>query len=258
MEHDLDRRFSVPNNEQTRADWDDVMHRAAARTEPVRKRLTFRRTVQRRPRLVLAACAVLGVLLAAPAFGVGPSFLPFVGSDRAPSAVVQNFASLDVGAPAGMAPGVIADETRAIRLSAGGREYTMWVAPTQSGGFCRLLEGGGGGCDSDRQLPLSVGIGKATPSAPILMAGSVLSHEVATLEIRYQDGTASPITMTWVSEPIDAALFVAEIAAVHQVNGSRPVEVVARGSSGDVLLRSDIPQNLPWNAWNTGNGSTIR
>jgi hypothetical protein len=51
--------------------------------------------------------------------------------------------------------------------------------------------------------------------------------------------------MTWVSKPIDAAFFVAEIAASHQVSGTRPVAVVALSADGDVLLRNDLT-SIPW------------
>lgn len=255
MERELEERLAAAlDREQTKPEWDDVIVRAGVgQSQPEQSRV---RTVFRRhPRLLLAACAAVGILIAAPAFGGTPGFLPFFGSDKAPSAVVQEFSALDVGAPAGMATGVISDETRGVRLSAGGRQYTMWVAPTEAGGFCRLLEGGGGGCDRNRELPLSVGLGKASPSAPLLLGGSVLRDNVASIEIRYEDGGADGIPITWVSKPIDAAFFATEISSTHYAAGRRPITVVALDANGNEVLRNELPRGLPWEMWNNANTS---
>jgi hypothetical protein len=207
----------------------------------------------RRPRAVLvaAACGLIAIALAAPAFGVQPGFLPFFSNEPAPAQVVQDFSSLDVGAPRGMAPGALAGEARKVLSPTAGQQHTLWVAPTRSGGFCVLLDRLGGGCDRDRQVPLAIAVSRAAPSAPIVLSGSVLPHQIGTLELRYEDGTADPVDLTWVSKPIDAGFFALDIPPAHQVKGARPRELVARSSDGAVVLRRDFPQQvflIPWNA----------
>lgn len=94
-------------NQMDDSDWREVRARAS-----------------RTPRRVVmgTVVAVLAALVAAPAFGLHEPILSFFSGERAPKPVQVDFASLDEGAPEGMAPGVIAAETRqvaTIRLSDG-------------------------------------------------------------------------------------------------------------------------------------------
>ena len=79
----------------------------------------------RRPAFVLVLLAVLAaVVIATPALGGARQRIVqlFASANPAPTRVVEDFAELDVGAPSGMAPGVIAGEAREVmevRLTTG-------------------------------------------------------------------------------------------------------------------------------------------
>ena len=52
--------------------------------------------------------------------------------------------------------------------------------------------------------------------------GAVISDDAARLELRYADGTAKDVPLTWVSPPIDAGFYFVEIPpeAFHVVGSS--------------------------------------
>jgi hypothetical protein len=114
----LDRRFQAMANLHDDSDWAEV------RRSATRRRL--------RP-LAFVTAAFLAVLAAAPALGLHRQVLDFFDSDPASSDVRAHMAGMDVGAPKGMAPGVMAAETRRIRLPDGS---VIAVAPTMAVGFC--------------------------------------------------------------------------------------------------------------------------
>ena len=76
--------------------------------------LDVRRRARRRPgrRAVLIAAAALALLIAAPALGLHHTIVDFFAAEPAPERVQLTFARLDLGAPKGMATGVIAGQTR--------------------------------------------------------------------------------------------------------------------------------------------------
>jgi hypothetical protein len=240
----LDRLAPLP--EASQQSWDDARHRAG----------------KRRPRrLVLAATAaasvaLLAVLAATPALGLrGRLVHLFADSEPAPAGVVRDFAGLDIAAPAGMAPGVIASEAREVMtvpLSTG-ESAVLWVAPTRSGGFCLGLStsgrgsgGGGGGCDRDRVLRFSPGLsipgpvlpdGTITP--PVVIDGHTLDSRATKVGIRYQDGAVAETPVTWVSAPIDAGFFIYEIPKSHWDAGHRPSALILEDADGHELAHAE-------------------
>lgn len=226
-------------------DWTDVRrkaHKFAAR------RLALRAGIA-------AVAAVFAVLAATPALGLrGHLVHLFADSEPAPAHVVTEFAQLDVAAPAGMAPGVLAAEARdvlEVPLSTG-EDAVLWVAPTRSGGFCRGLStsgrasGGGGGCDRDRlgrfspglSIPGPVGPEGTVLKPPIVIDGHTLVLQAAQVEIRYQDGDVADTPVVWVSGPINAGFFVYEVPRRHWEAGHRPSILVLDDADGHELARS--------------------
>jgi hypothetical protein len=215
-------------------DWTDVRRRA--------RRLKFRRRVLR----VGAALpiALIGVLMATPAFGLrGQVIHLFGGGKPAPAPVVESFAELDVGAPPGMAPNVIAGETREVmevRLSTG-KKFVVWVAPTRAGGFCMSW-----GCDRDRSLPFAPGLeipGPISPKGeilapPVIFEGDTLIDGASTVEIQFEDGDSARTPVIWVSRPIDAGFFVYEVPEAHWKAGYQPVALVLKDADGNELARN--------------------
>jgi hypothetical protein len=90
--------------------------------------------LRRRSRLALVV--VLGLLLVLTWATLTLAFgwhVIFGSTPKVPhnSEIYKNFFSLDTGAPAGMASGVISDETRLVANYDG---VPLWVAPTRAGG----------------------------------------------------------------------------------------------------------------------------
>jgi hypothetical protein len=220
-------------------DWADVVRRAGRRT--------------RRRRLTLAASLVVLAALAVPtAVALRGSVVDFFASEPAPRPVVLDFASLDVGAPAGMETGVMAEQTRAVlhkRLS-NRRMLTVWVAPTRKGGFCALY-GHSGGCHPPYSIPVEHGISIQGPIAngvirggPVLVSGSAQLPDAAAIELRYENGDADRERLTWVSPPIGAGFFVFDVSPDHW-NRNRPQELALLDADGAVLRREPVHFMLP-------------
>jgi hypothetical protein len=202
-----------------------------------------------RPRSRLAIVVVLGLLLLLTWATLTLAFgwhVVFGSAQRAShgSKIFKDFNTLDVGAPSGMASGVIPNETR---LVATFDRYRLWVAPTKAGGYCTLLVGGplgGGGCDRLGTVPFgasSVSIGRPTdepnPGTADLRSvfGSVDSRWSDSVEMRFEDGAVLRPRIVWVSEPISQGFFFQPIARDHQRLGHGLREVVALDADGNLV-----------------------
>jgi hypothetical protein len=233
-------------------DWTDVRRRA-------RRRRVRTRALRGFP---AAAVGLAAILAATPAFGLRGQIAELFGSgEPAPPPVVESFGQIDVGAPPGMATGVIPNQTRDVMevpLSTG-KNAVVWVAPTRSGGFCLFTstEGrdsmGGGGCDRDRQGQFSPGLtvpGPISPEGeieapPVVFDGDTLIHGATTVEIRYEDGESARTPVVWVSTPIDAGFFVYEVPEAHWAAGHRPTALILEDADGKELARNtQIAQSL--------------
>lgn len=232
--HDpLRDRFTALADHGDDSDWLDVRRRA-------------RRAARRRALAVAAAAAAALLLLAAPAFGLHRVVVSFFESEPAPQRVQLDFARQELGAPKGMAPGAIADQTRKlIVLTAGGADTFVWVAPTRAGGFCTQWHVGAGGCRV-RGVGGPIGAGWMGRSEDLMfLYGAVLSNDAARLELRYEDGTATDVPLTWVSPPIDAGFYFLEIPPAHLQHGARASELVLYDDDGDVLATEKAPVRDP-------------
>ena len=199
---DLERIRPLPDGSP--ADWANVVRRAGLAHAHTRH-------IPRRSVLALAAAVVVGLAIAVPAFGLPQTVIDWFSASPAPSSAQESFRSLDIGAPAGMAPGVSGAARSVIESQVDGHDVHLWVAPTASGGFCLELEGYGGGCDRDRQLPIAPTIAEHTLQTPVVVFGDVLSSEVDHVELRFPSGQSYSIPVTYVSAPINASFFVYQL-----------------------------------------------
>ena len=167
--------------------------------------------------------------------------IDFFAAPAAPHAAQEMFTSLDIGAPAGMAPGVSGPARSVMQATVDGRTRQLWVSPTQAGGFCVLLEGYGGGCDRDRALPINIGGGAHTPDSPVVLSGDVLSPDADHLELRYADGDSVSIPLVHVSPPIDAGFFVYVLPDATLQAGKWPTTVNAVGADGSIVGSTQFP-----------------
>jgi hypothetical protein len=219
-----------------------------------------------RAALVVVA-ALVAVLVVAPAFGLIRGVLPFFDAPKAPQSVQVEFFSMNTGAPAGMNPRAIADETRRIgEFSFAGRTHTLWVAPTEQGGFCFEWIGGWGGCTAPTPDPLTwngdleVPAGVATPTIPVpppggtvsaataaamlkarslavptWISGYVNSSDAQDVVIKFSDGTTVYPDIVWVSKPISAGFFSYDVPAKYQTEANHLVAVDALTAGGAVV-----------------------
>jgi hypothetical protein len=210
---------------------------------------TPRRRVRRQ--LLPLVAAAIALLVAAPAFGLGGRIVRlFSNGAPAPARIEQSFASLDHGAPPGFRTGVVPSQTRRIVLPG---EVTLWIAPTDAGGFCVFVEEGGGQCDAARALTFwpTFSIGSdVTPDgvikgAPVLIDGSTTLQDAASVEIQFEDGTAVTVPVVWVSAPIDAGFFGYTVPAAHLRVGARPELLILRDAAGNELRRDSSAFEVP-------------
>jgi hypothetical protein len=234
----LAERFANLSHPPDDQDWLEVR-----RLAPRRRRL--------RPRFVLAAAAAAGVVVAAPAFGLGGKLVRiFESGEPAPARIEQSFAGLDAGAPPGFRTGVVASQTRKIVLPGG---VALWIAPTSRGGFCLFAEGGGGQCDAARALEFwpTFSIGGdfshqgVIENGPVLIDGSTTLDDAASVEVQFEDGSSVTLPVVWVSAPIDAGFFGYDVPAAHLRVGARPRLLILRDADGNELRRDSSAFEVP-------------
>lgn len=195
-----------------------------------------------RPVLAVAVltAAFVGV---ASAVGLQLPVLDFGSAEKAPPRVVKDFAGFDVGAPSGMAPGVVAEETRRIMTARfTGAKHELWVAPTREGGFCELWTGSFGGCDRFGTVPLGVTriYGGSSPlpqgaGSLVALGGHASAAYVTDVEIRFADHAVARPTIVWVSRPIGAGFFAYDVPPEHREPGHEVTAVVALDGNGNVV-----------------------
>src|SRR5689334_2666305 len=124
---ELSERFACVVHPPVDSDWLEVVRLARPR-----------RRLGKRVALPVAA-ALVAVVVAAPAFGLGGRIVRlFSGGKRAPATVQQSFAKLDRGAPPGLRTGIAPSLTRRIDLPGA---VSLWIEPTSGGGFCVFVDG---------------------------------------------------------------------------------------------------------------------
>jgi hypothetical protein len=237
--------------------WSDALARASSRTSPARS-IGMRR---RGPVAAIAAVAVLAaIVVATPAWGVVRDVLPFWDQPSAPSSVKVEFASLNVGAPTGMSPQAVSDDTREVeQVTLGGATRTLWVSPAKDGGFCFIwLPGAGGGCSpSDEPLTTeamlvpahdpnqpaqTTGIPEDTQdvSVPEWITGDVTAP-TTDVAIYFSDGSTVHPRIVWVSAPINAGFFAYDVPASKQSSTVHVTEVNAYNQDATLVKRDSFP-----------------
>lgn len=233
LEHRLRRLLPSPDG----PDWDDVVRREMLGREALtsENKIGSRRRAwpARRRFALVAGAAILSLAVAVPAFGLSQAVTNWFGAPTAPASTQESFASLDVGAAPGMSPNVSSPARSVTQTSIAGQVANLWVAPTQSGGFCMELGSYAMGCDRDRSLPMAWL--RAGTSAGSVLFGDVLSSQADHLELRYASGDKIIVPMTHVSEPIDASFFVYEVPTSEAKAANWPVTISAVSSNGTTI-----------------------
>ena len=205
-------------------DWTDVLRRT--------KRARRRREIYGAAFLVtLAAIAV------ACSSVLGHPIVDFGKAQKAPENVVVNFAH-----ESSIGPKILNYRTREIPgLFLYGKPYKLYVAPTESYGFC-MSQG--------RSTP-----GTCYTRGSVLVPGRLDAYLIADKKIRilgafgwsraerlvvsYADGSKEDVPFVWVTAPIDAGFFVLGVSKAHRSHATRPTALVLYDARGNVLARRD-------------------
>lgn len=232
----------VPANGEF-GDWNDVLRRAGVgvAAPPAPK-------PRRRPRLLFAAALLLLVIPAAiVAAVVTRTDVLFSSSKPAPNIVKKQFADLGFGAPPSFAVAPLAAKAREVgTFRFGGHRHKLWVAPTQRGGYCFMVEHAFGGCIPKRAERPRLSVGFSTnrpnwrPTAVTRIDGQINDRKARRVEVRYADGSTSDVSFFYVSAPIDAGFFVSDIPRDHRTKEARAREVVLLDGEGNVLGRQSF------------------
>ena len=208
-------------------DWNEVRRRA-------------RRGRRRRQASVTLALAGTVAVVVASAYAFGHPIVDFSSAPKGPPKIVDDFGSLEVGAPAGMAPGVKPEEARRITsVQVDGKEHVLWVAPTKRGGFCEAWSQFVGGCRADRHDAFAKHIDVAGNQD--VFAGSFFQESGSRLEVEYADGTTGEIPFVWVTAPIDAGFYLFRVPDAHRVEGHRPAKIRLLDEDGEVVAEDAVP-----------------
>jgi hypothetical protein len=213
------------------ADWSDVLRRSR------------RARRGRRASAIVALVVAVGLGIAS-AYAFGHPIIDFSKAEKGPIKIVNDFGGLEVGAPEGMAPGVLPHEARRITsVSIDGKEHVLWVAPTKQGGFCEQWSDLFGGCRADRDDEFAKHIGVSTVGGIDVLGGSFFQSAGAWLELSYADGTSDEIPFVWVSAPIEAGFYLYRVPDAHRLPGHRPTAVSLFDDKGKVLVREPVPNS---------------
>jgi hypothetical protein len=224
-------RIPVPGDDDSR------MRFTAALAQPPR----------RRPRRLLAAAIVLGlVLVTAPALGGNPfDRVVRLFSDDPPQELVEDLARLDRGAPEGHGVQPIVGETRLLLRGwnqAG--EYRLWQTPTKRGRLCLSFEAPLDGktqhmtttcppANVRRPVDLYSAASASIPSIGYLIGR--VAPAVGELRLEYVNGGLERISL-------HNGFFVASIEGVRMIRGSdHPTRLVGLDAHGDVVgIAADV------------------
>jgi hypothetical protein len=212
-------------------DWTDVVRRS-------------RRSRRRRWSLRAAAVAALVVVGIASAYALGHPVVDFGEATHAGVREVDDFGSMQVAAPAGMAPGVLPHQTRRIMsVRIDGKAHTLYVAPTKQGGFCDEWTGLGGGCRANRHDKFASRVGTGGlegRSGLLVLQGSFFQQAGDRLTMSFKDGTTADVPFVWVTAPIDAGFFAWRVPDAHRTAATRPVSLALYEANGKLIDREPI------------------
>ena len=216
---------------------------------------------------ILAVCGfVLSMVSLNSALGFGVSVVPFASFEPVPRDVVLDFRSLSRQAPPHMDPRAIADQARKVAVGDfGSQERTLYIAPTENGGFCYQWTPAYGGCSARSHRISAWGSlivpegtnAEATASPGNRAAFSTAVREMrqrsasrwlvgysldlgAAVVIRFSDGTEIEPTVVKVGQPIEASFFFYEVPPEKRTATVKAVVVQAIDDHHNVVGEQQI------------------
>jgi hypothetical protein len=211
---------------------------------------------RRRPLLVVAMVLVVIAAIVAPALAFRAQIVDFFTASHAPKNVVVDFKQLQVEQRIALFPrafpAVVARRARRITSArVNGTRSALYVAPTKNGGFCAfwspneaprcyahpLRHGGLPKLGGLRFVEMTYS--SMYPSLGVDTVGGVVYARGATVELRYADGTKTPIPYVWVTAPINAGFFMYGVPSNRRLGKTRPVALIVT-RAGKTLARQSI------------------
>jgi len=200
------------------------------------------------------------------ALGFGVSVVPFASFEPAPRDVVLDFRSLSRQAPPHMDPRAIADQARKVAVGDfGSQERTLYIAPTENGGFCYQWTPAYGGCSARSHRISAWGsliVPEATNAEATASPGNRAAFSTAVREmrqrsasrwlvgysldlgaavvIRFSDGTEIEPTVVKVGQPIEASFFFYEVPPEKRTATVKAVVVQAIDDHHNVVGEQQI------------------
>jgi hypothetical protein len=197
----LAARFAAIADSTDDSDWGNVV-----RHQATHRRHSWRRPPSLRLVAVLAALAVVVAvaLVAALAAAFDVNLVPWNDAPPATQPIVEDFATLDQGAPKGMASRVRAAETSRVGQLAG---HTLWVAPGKQAPFCYMWSDSFGGCVRQTwpaiQPSTEVATSKDGSTRTVMVGGNIFADPTSRLELEYDNGSTTELPVIWVGPPAD-------------------------------------------------------
>lgn len=216
-------------------DWEDVVRRSR---HQARRRLAANAVV----------LAVLAAVTVASAWALGHPVIDFGSAQPAGSRQVDDFGSLEVTAPPGMAPGVLPHQARRITtVRYDGKPHTLYVAPTKSGGYCYDWSEGGGSCRSrnDRIADTVYQGGQVGANGLEVLDTSFLQKNGERLVMTFADGSKLDIPFVWVTAPINAGFALYRVPDAHRQASTRAVSLALYDAKGKLIVRNPIQGGEP-------------
>lgn len=187
---------------------------------------------------VFTLVGVTALLVVAAASGSAPRRTN-VAFASAPLGPASTFASITRRAASPAI--VLAARARRIAVVHWNGYRPLLVAPTTAGGFCESLPGpyGGVGCftGSRQRNVIDPGL-TADAGGSIAFNGKFFDSRGARLEVRYEDGLNTVVSIIWVGKPINAGFFVFAIPSAHRRPGHRPIAITLFSASGTRLAHA--------------------
>jgi hypothetical protein len=201
-----------------------------------------------RTRLTIAFAVLAAVVVAAPTFALATDGVDFWNTEPAPEPLKKQFADMEEATSPdlrGRTPTAHFGEARIVyRRKLAGIGQTLYLGPMREGGFCLyLLEdlvpgggSGGGGCSEAGDSLQPLGMGSGIAEEPYLVFGSSAAPGATHVEMLLADGTSREEELLWVSKPIDAGIYLLEVAVDEEIRG-----FVVRDAEGRELARAMAP-----------------
>lgn len=212
-------------------DWGDVVRRA-------RHAGRVRRALEA---TALLAVVVVGV---ASAYALGHPVVDFGSAKHAGMHEIDEFGSMQVAAPRGMAPGVLPHQTRritAVRID--GKAHTLYVAPTRQGGFCYEWTGLGGGCRANRHDKYAAHLdtgGSVGVHGLTVLEGSFFQASGDRLTMTFKDGQKADVPFVFVSAPISAGFYLYRVPDAHRQAARRATSLALFDKDGKLIDREPV------------------